>query len=399
MGTAATKDVNSIKNRVNQLLATQHKQQETLVHSIFVLNVTRYATQVNRQHITLVMDAVERTHQDVTTLYNITSSPFTSLKYEQIVLHIHSILANLRASLYYMRQVAMHAMDYIDAARTCTLSPHVFPVEDLQKMLIHIKEALPSTMHLPLSSEDTLHFYRYLCNHVLIADKQFLLLNDLPIWGHAQQLKIYEVFNLIIPHGNLSACYKINSKYLGITCDETKAVEMSEQQFNTCQQADGQFCSINTPLQPFSNPPSCFASIYTKKKKKTKGGIEKRCSLQITNTSRVTIPTQIAPNVWILTSASTAVLTGIMIICPEEAPSFIKTQTPIHILHLPLASCTTSQHFHLPPHYETDHLTINKSLNTANFNVMNISSPEFRIWRHLEDHWNGTQLHLLVNIP
>ena len=31
--------------------------------------------------------------------------------------------------------------------------------------------------------------------------------------------------------------------------------------------------------------------------------------------------------------------------------------------------------------------------------MINVSSPEFRIWQHLEDHWNGTQLHHLVNIP
>ena len=79
-GTATTKDVSSIKNRVNQLIAMQHKQQETLVHIISVLNVTRCATQVNRQHINLVMDTVERTHQDITMLYNITSSLYTSLK-------------------------------------------------------------------------------------------------------------------------------------------------------------------------------------------------------------------------------------------------------------------------------------------------------------------------------
>ena len=47
-GTATAKDVNSIKNRVNQLNATQHTQQEALVHIISVLNVTRYTTQVNR---------------------------------------------------------------------------------------------------------------------------------------------------------------------------------------------------------------------------------------------------------------------------------------------------------------------------------------------------------------
>ena len=72
---------------------------------------------------------------------------------------------------------------------------------------------------------------------------------------------------------------------------------------------------------------------------------------------------------------------------------------PIHILHLPPPCITTSKHFHLPPCCETHQLTINISLNTANLNVMNISSLEFRIWQHLEDHWNGTQLHHLVNIP
>ena len=41
----------------------------------------------------------------------------------------------------------MHAIDYIDTATTGILSPHVLPVEDLQKMLIHIEEALPSAMH------------------------------------------------------------------------------------------------------------------------------------------------------------------------------------------------------------------------------------------------------------
>ena len=81
MGTATIKDVNSIKNRVNQLIAMQHTKQETLVHIISLLNVTRYATKVNRQYINLVMDAVQRTHQDITTLYNITSSLYNSLSY------------------------------------------------------------------------------------------------------------------------------------------------------------------------------------------------------------------------------------------------------------------------------------------------------------------------------
>ena len=48
-------------------------------------------------------------------------------------------------------------MDYIDAATSGILSPHVLPVMDLQKMLSHIADALPPMLHLPVSPDDTLH--------------------------------------------------------------------------------------------------------------------------------------------------------------------------------------------------------------------------------------------------
>ena len=84
-------------------------------------------------------------------------------------------------------------MDYIDAATSGILSPHVLPVADLQKMLNHIADTLPPTLHLPISPEDTLHFYRYLHTHILIENKQFLLLIDIPIQDRACQITIHQV--------------------------------------------------------------------------------------------------------------------------------------------------------------------------------------------------------------
>ena len=181
-GTATTKDVRSIKNRVNQVIAMQHQQQAPLVHIVSILNVTRYVTQANRWHINLVLEASRKGtsgHHHALQYHQFHSTPTwttsrlysTSPPFWQI----------WRDSLYYMRQVAMHALDYIDAATTGILSPHVLLVEDLQKMVTHIEEALPSTVHLTISSEDTLHFYWYLCTHVLITDEEFLLLIDIPI--------------------------------------------------------------------------------------------------------------------------------------------------------------------------------------------------------------------------
>ena len=102
MGTATTKDVNTIKTRINQLIATQSSQQETLLHIISILNITRYATQVNRHSINNLMDKVDATSHDITTLYNLTTSLATSISFHQLILHIRSVFANLCNSLNYI---------------------------------------------------------------------------------------------------------------------------------------------------------------------------------------------------------------------------------------------------------------------------------------------------------
>ena len=172
-GTATTKDINTIKTRIYQLIATQSSQQETMVHTVSVLNVTCYAAQINHQNINILMDKVPMTSHDINNLYSLTTSLATSVSFHQLVLLMQSILTNLCDSLHYIKTVSTHAMDYIDAVTSGTLSPHILPMLDLQMMLTHIQDTLPSTLHLPISLEDNLHLYRFLCIHVLIDDKQF----------------------------------------------------------------------------------------------------------------------------------------------------------------------------------------------------------------------------------
>ena len=157
MGPATTKDVNSIKNTVNQLIEAQSTQQETLVHIISILNITWYAAQVNRHSINVIMDKVDDTIQDVNNLYNLTTSLATSISYHQLILHITSVLANLWDSLT-SEQFPCTLWTYVDAATTGTLSPHVLPIMDLRKVLPHIEKTLPSTLHLPVSLEDIFIF-------------------------------------------------------------------------------------------------------------------------------------------------------------------------------------------------------------------------------------------------
>ena len=341
------------------------------------------------------MDAVRATSHDINNLYNLTTSLATSINFHQMILHIRSVFANLHDSLNYIQMVSTHTMDYINAATSGTLSPHVLPVTDLQQMLQHIADTLPPTLHLPISPEDTLHFYRYLHTHVLIENKQFLLLIDVPIQDRSRQITIHQILTLNIPQGNYSACYDVDTKYFGVTKDATMTVELSTTQFQACQEANGQFCSITTPFQPLANPPSCIAALYAK----STVDITSKCSLQIHKASATTLPTQIAPDVWILTTPVTAPANTLTLICPEKPMETIPIQKPLHILKLPMACSATSPNFYLPPRYETPTLDVNISLNMANLHMINILAQDFHIWQHLGSNRSDIQLQHLTTIP
>ena len=297
--------------------------------------------------------------------------------------------------MQYLHTLSTHTMDYIDAATSGILSPHVLPIVDLQKMLQHIADTLPPTLHLPISPVDTLHFYRYLRTHFLIEDKQFLLLIYIPIQDRAHQITIHQVFTLDIPHGNYSAHYGINTRYFGVTKYATIGLELSTMQFEVCQQANGQFCHISTPFQPLANPPTCIAALYTK----SEANIKSKCSLQLHKVSTTSLPTQITPNVWILTTPTSALTDTISLICPEKPMETIPIRQPLHILKLPMTCSATSAHFYLPPRYETPVLNINVLLDMANLQVVNISALHFHVWQHMGRNHSGTQLQHLVTQP
>ena len=264
--------------------------------------------------------------------------------------------------MHYLHTISTHTMDYIDAATSGILSPHVLPVADLWKMFQHIADTLPPTLHLPISPVDTLHFYRYLCTHVLIENKQFLLLINIPIQDRAHQITIHQVFTMDIPHGNYSARKDINTQYFGVTTNATMGLELSHTQFKVCKQANGQFCHISMPFQPLANAPTCITALYAK----STASIESKCSLWLHKATTTPLPIQIMPDVWILTTPTLAPTDTISLICPEKPMETIPIRQPLHVLKLPMACSATSANFYLPPRYETPFLNVNVSLNMAN---------------------------------
>ena len=128
-------------------------------------------------------------------------------------------------------------------------------------------------------------------------------------------------------------------------------------------------------------------------------GITSKCSLQIQKASDTNLPTQIAPDVWILATTLAAPANTMTLIWPEKAMVTIIIQKPVHILKLPMACSATSPNFYLPPRYETPTLHVNISLNMANLHMIHILAQDFCIWKHLGNNKHDVQLQHLTTIP
>ena len=341
--------------------------------------LTHYETQVNRQRINIILEELTKSNKDIRALFNITKQLATQVQVQNIVLHLRAMLTNLRDCLHFMKQLANHILEYIDTATTGTLTPHLIPVPDLQQMLYQIESELPPNMHLLIPSSDPLHFYTYLWTHVLVEENQFLLLIDVPVQDRAQQIQIYQIINLPVPVGNYLMRYTMDTKYLGVTYDRTKAMDIPEDQFKLCKEAYGQFCWLTTPLQPLTNPPSCVAALYTKNSRE----IDHLCELTTKTQPELYLPISLASNVWAIISSPFKQQPPVTVICPTKPTMSIHISPPIHVLRLEPACNATSQHFHLPPKYEDTHVTMNLSIHNANLDIINISAALFRITQHI----------------
>ena len=262
-------------------------------------------------------------------------------------------------------------------------------------MLYQIESELPPNMHLPIPSSDPLHFYRYLRTHILVEENQFLLLIDVPIQDRAQQILIYQIINPPVPVGNYLTRCTMDTKYLGVTYNRTKAMDIPEEQFKLCKEVNRQFFPFMTPLQPLTNPPSCVAALYTKNSRE----IDRLCELTTRTQPELYLPILLTSNVWAIISSPFKQQPPVTVICPTRPATSIHISPPIHVLRLQPACSATSQHFHLPPKYEDTHVTMNLPIYNANLDIINISSALFRIFQHIPSVQQHETLERLAALP
>ena len=116
------------------------------------------------------MDTLQKANQDINILLNGTDVLTQHLRSHQVQTYTCTVFAYLRDCLTYINQVATHTMDYVDTVTTNILSLDIITVEEIKGIIRHIESQFPSLLHLSISSDNTLHFYKYPKTHVLVAE-------------------------------------------------------------------------------------------------------------------------------------------------------------------------------------------------------------------------------------
>ena len=155
------------------------------------------------------------------------------------------------------------------------------------------------------------------------------------------------------------------------------------------------FCKTDAPFQALTNPASCIAALYVKNGQEV--GVQ--CSPSVFHTPPTFPPVIIMSTLWI------CILTPAMqgSSCNNDEPwqsdEFITIQAAISYPEVTTSLKCYIKHFHLPLHLEDHTVAIHVSLDKANLNTINISTPDFHIWYHFDSNWNTAHMQKLVNIP
>ena len=144
-----------------------------------------------------------------------------------------------------------------------------------------------------------------------------------------------------------------------------------------------------------SQTPIMYNSLYAK----NNWAITEQCSLSICHVLHTFVPITVTSNLCSIPSNPKTLGSVITIFCPDKVTSIVPLQQPFHILRLSPACSAISRYFDLPPCYEDHTIMMIASLDTANINAINISTPDLRIWQHFSSNWTPCHLQKLANVP
>ncbi|CAC5415478.1 unnamed protein product [Mytilus coruscus] len=200
-GTLTEDDINLIKGNVRTLAQNQKKISHILTENLSILNITRLEVSQNRDAI----NKLSRGLQDLDIrLVNITEAIEKQIidleNFVQIYIQLDLITGDLKQLIQRGFFYLEHIKDQLSMLSLGHLSPSTITPNNLQGLLIEIKDKLPKYLELTNDPKENLwFFYRFLTCSTILYDSRILVVISIPLLDSNNKFEIYQAFNLPMP--------------------------------------------------------------------------------------------------------------------------------------------------------------------------------------------------------
>ena len=376
--TASNKDVQKIKNAVQNLAKRQNNQGALLSEALSLINITRVNVEDNRHAINDLINATDYLLERTKEIKHI-KDELNALR-TFVIAHseLNLIVTELRDNISKFRSHLENLELTLDTLGLNKLAPSVISPTKLQNTLLTIQNGLPKNLQLPVDpTEDLFHYYRYLSCESFVVGHIFSTITMVPLLDTSSTFNLFELHNLAIPDTslNLSVSYAIESKFIAISESNQHFALLSDQDYYKCSDNYNHYCSFASPLYLAHHHESCVMALYRKANNEIKQFCQVQFSKHITSKA-----VYLGKGLWTILVTKPE---NLKITCIDKPNKLLKINGPIKLIQLEKSCTGYADTFILPAYFE-GHSQIENNMG-PNIEPINTSfnASQFQIWQNL----------------
>lgn len=358
-GTVSDLDLENIQRSIGNLARNQENIIHNLEESMTILNLSRIQIAENRRAIMDLVECVLRLDDKVKELETLVQSRFARL--EQFI----STYFQFKLILDEIRQSSQNAILYLENLRVELnmlslnhLSPSTISPRSLRKLLLEIRNKLPSSMKLPADPvTDIWYFYNTLSCTAYLDGHKILIVLSIPLLDRKETYEVYKIHNLPLPMHNMTATdgkdismiakYDLQFDSFMINADRTKYALLSSTEYRACNNRYIHFCNPKSAIYPVNLSKSCVIALFLRHTE----NIKQNCKSIVYFDSRLPTAQYIHSGIWVV---ATYKMLKFTIVCEDQstAQGDVIVHPPLGIVKLSTTCWASNDYLTLPPFYE-----------------------------------------------
>ena len=402
-GVSDEDDLNEVRRAIKKLNQNDQHISHVVEKSLTIINDNRKEVKLNRDRIQALNDGIDNVLSSLGETLVLVNS--TALALEEIHKFL-GLYTQLEEVVDSTNELLLEVVEYlsdlrmqIDTIVSGTLTPSVVKPNKFRSILNRIRKSLNSNLRLPADPNFELWvFYKLVkCSAVFEMDRILIIL-EIPLIAHSDEMEIYKVYSLPVPNQNIHAFalsnglkgneipsekkkylvaeYKVESSVMAIDQARERYSLMSSEEATQCLARSGEFCQFASPIYPVNIPRHCVIALFMR----ITNHISELCTILVRPNALLPIAKHISNGKWVV---STLVPMRMQITCDRKSGV---SRVNIKLINPPLdvveleQSCTATSNsaFKLPGYYEY------KSFGNVNEEIsISFENKTFEIWEPL----------------